>query len=376
MPLVPQLIALVAEGRPSFVDQVRRTWDAGDAVFPLDPRLPRPAAEALLDALAPSSIIDPDGAAHLRAGGRPVEAGDALVVATSGTTGEPRGAVLTAEAVRASAIATSAALAVDPSRDRWLACLPLAHVGGLSVVTRALATGTPLTLLPRAEPAALEAEARAGATLVSLVATSLGRIDTALFRRILLGGSAAPTERPPNVVATYGMTETGGGVVYDGRPLFGVEVRAVNGELQVRGPMLLQAYRDGVDPRDGHGWFPTGDAGSVAADATVTVVGRMAEVIVTGGEKVWPAPVEAVLARHPSVAEVAVAGRPDPEWGERVVAITVPTDPAEPPSLDVLREWAKQHLPAYAAPRELVVVTALPRTALGKLRRAGLVRFS
>ena len=374
--MTSRLIAVVAEGRPGFVHTLRRAWDAGDAVFPLDPRLPRPAAEALLDALAPGVVVGPDGEVHPRPGGCPVEPGDALVVATSGTTGEPRGVVLTHDGVDAAALATSAALAVDPGVDRWLACLPLAHVGGLSVVTRALATSTPLRLLERFDPALVEAEARAGATLVSLVATSLRRIDAWLFRRILVGGGAAPAEPPPNVVATYGMTETGGGVVYDGHPLAGVEVREVDGELLVRGPMLLRAYRDGTDPKGPGGWYPTGDAGSVAGDGTVAVIGRMAEVIVTGGEKVWPTPVEAVLARHPSVAEVAVTGRPDPEWGDRVVAVAVPADPAAPPSLDGLRAWAKQHLPAYAAPRELVLVNALPRTALGKLRRADLAGLS
>ncbi len=371
-----RLVAVVAEGRPEFVDILRRVWDAGDALFPVDPRLPRPAVDSLLDTLAPSALVDAGGEVHARAGGRPVEPGDALVVATSGTTGEPRGAVLTHDAVHAAAQATSAALAVDPGRDRWLACLPLAHVGGLSVLTRALATATPLRLLPRADPDAVEAEGRAGATLVSLVAAALARIDTSRFRRVLLGGSAPPAERPTNVVATYGMTETGGGVVYDGRPLPAVEVRALDGELQVRGPMLLRAYRDGPDPKDDDGWFATGDAGSVAADGTVAVVGRIAEVVVTGGENVWPAPVEAVLARHPSVAEVAVTGRADREWGQRVVAVVVPVDPAAPPVLDELRDWAKDHLPAYAAPRELVLVERLPRTALGKLRRAELAGLS
>ncbi|MDP8955283.1 MAG: fatty acid--CoA ligase family protein, partial [Actinomycetota bacterium] len=289
---------------------------------------------------------------------------------------EPRGAVLTHDAVHAAAQATSAALAVDPGRDRWLACLPLAHVGGLSVVTRALATATPLRLLARADPVAVEAEARAGATLVSLVATALARTDTSRFRRVLVGGSAAPSERPANVVATYGMTETGGGVVYDGRPLPGVEVRALDGELQVRGPMLLRAFRDGSDPKDDDGWLATGDAGSVAANGMVRVVGRIAEVIVTGSEKVWPAPVEAVLSRHPSVAEVAVTSRADREWGQRVVAVVVPVDPAAPPTLEELRDWAKEHLPAYAAPRALVLVEHLPRTALGKLRRAELAGLS
>lgn len=364
-----QLVAVVAEGRPAFVDILRRTWDDGDAVFPLDPRLPRPAAEALLDALAPAALMDAEGNAHPRAHSRPVEPGDALVVATSGTTGEARGVVLTSDAVRAAALATSAALAVDPGEDRWLACLPLSHVGGLSVVTRALATGTPLRLLAHPDPEAVEDEGRSGATLVSLVATLLSRIDASLFRRVLVGGSAPPAGRPANVVATYGMTETGGGIVYDGRPLPGVEVREVDGEVQVRGPMLLRSYRDGTDPLGPGNWFATGDAGSVASDGTVAVAGRMAEVIVTGGEKVWPVPLEAVLARHPAVADVAVAGRPDPEWGERVVAVVVPADPASPPTLPQLRGWAKQCLPAYAAPRELVVAASLPRTALGKLRR-------
>ena len=364
-----RLIAVVAEGRPPFVDALRRAWDEGDAVAPIDPRLPPTAAEALLDALAPAAVVAPEGDLHPRPGSRPVEAGDALVVATSVTNGVPRGVVLTAEAVEAAARATSSALAVDPRVDRWLACLPLAHVGGLSVVTRALVTGTPLRLLARFDPSDIEAEARRGSTLVSLVATALARTDVSGFRRVLVGGSALPPALPANAVGTYGMTETGGGVVHDGRPLDGGEVRAVDGELQVRGPTLLRCYRDGSDPRGAGGWFPTGDAGSVGDDGTVRVVGRLVEVIVTGGEKVWPGPVEEVLGRHPGVAEVGVGARPDPTWGQRVVAFVVPADPIAPPTLDDLRDWAKRSLPGYAAPREVVVVRALPRTPLGKLRR-------
>lgn len=369
---MPRLVAVVAEGGPGFVEALQAAWDAGDAVAPLDPRLPRPAAEALLDALAPAVVVAPDGAAAPRPGGRPVEDGDALVVATSGTSGTPKAVVLTAAAVRAAALATSEALGVDPERDRWLGCLPLAHVGGLSVATRALLTATPLSLLPRPEPAAIHEEARRGATLVSLVPTVLARVDASMFRRVLLGGAAPPAQRPPNVVATYGMTETGGGVVHDGAPLPGVEVRAVDGELHVRGPMLLRCYRDGADPKGPGGWLPTGDGGEVGDDGTVAVAGRLADVVVTGGEKVWPAAVEAVLATHEAVAEVAMAGRPDPEWGQRVVAFVVPAHPGAPPSLESLRRWVKRRLPAYAAPRELVLLAALPRTALGKVRRAEL----
>lgn len=343
-----------AEGSPAFVDALRRAWDAGDAVLPLDPRLPEPAAAAVVRALR---------------AGEEVEEGDALVVATSGTTGDPKGVVLTHDAVAASAVATSERLGVDPATDRWLACLPLAHVGGLAVVTRALHTGTPLTVLPRPDPGAVVA---AGATLVSLVATTLGRIDVSSFRTVVLGGDAPPGALPPNVVTTYGMTETGSGVVYDGVPLGGVEVRAVDGELHVRGPMLLRAYRDGTDPKGADGWLATGDAGSVGATGRVSVDGRLADVIVTGAEKVWPAAVEAVLREVPGVAEVAVVGRPDPEWGARVVAVVVPADRASPPALDALRAAVRERLAPWAAPRELVLADALPRTALGKLRRRAL----
>jgi O-succinylbenzoic acid--CoA ligase len=343
---VRRLVPLDATLGPDFVAALRRIWDAGDAVLPVDPRLPAPARQALLGAMELTHPVDDD---------------DALVVATSGTTGEPKGVVLTHAAVAASAEATSARLGVDPATDRWLACLPLAHVGGLSVVLRALQTGTPLTFDP-SEPA----------TLVSLVATQLQRLDTTRFRAVVLGGAAPPADLPSNCIVTYGMTETGSGVVYDGRPLDGVEVRAFDGQLHLRGPMLLRAYRDGSSPLDADGWLATGDAGSVAPDGTVSVLGRIGDVVVTGGEKVWPDPVERALAAVAGVADVAIAGRPDPEWGQRVVAWVVPADPAAPPTLESLRAAVKAALPAYAAPRELVLVDTLPRTPLGKLRRSQL----
>jgi O-succinylbenzoic acid--CoA ligase len=356
-----RLIVLPAEGGPAFVERLRRAWADGDAVFPLDPRLPRPAAERLVAAM------DPD---------RPVGDGDALVVATSGTTGEPRGVVLTHEAVRASAAATSARLGVDPPTDVWLACLPLAHVGGLSVVTRALHVGTGLVVHDGFDAAAVtRAAADDGVTLVALVPTALRRIDPGRFRRIVLGGSAPPPDRPANAVATYGMTETGSGVVYDGVPLDGVDVRVGRGpagddEIFVRGPMLLRAYRDGSDPKDADGWLPTGDLGRWdPAAGRLTVYGRAGDLIITGGENVWPAPVEAVLAGHPKVGEVAVVGRADPEWGRRVVALVVPADAADPPTLAELRALVGERLAPWAAPRELQLVDALPRTALGKVRR-------
>jgi len=361
---VHRLVVVEARGSDELVDRLRRAWDDGDAVLPLDPRLPPPARERVLAAARPQE---------------PVADGDALVVATSGTSGDPKAVVLTHDAVAASARATSRRLGVDPASDRWLACLPLAHVGGLAIVTRALATGTPLTLHDRFDPGAVAEAAMRRAdrcTLTSLVPTMVRRLDpaaVAAFRTVVLGGSTMPADLPPNAVATYGMTETGSGVVYDGTPLDGVEVREVDGQIGLRCPMLLRAYRDGTEPKDADGWFPTGDGGAWdEAAGRLQVFGRLGDLIITGGENVWPDPVEQALAVNGKVGDVAVAGEPDAEWGEIVVAYVVPADPARPPSLDELRATAKETLPAFAAPRRLVLVDDLPRTAIGKVRRDAL----
>jgi O-succinylbenzoic acid--CoA ligase len=382
---MPELVALDLPAGQDFVDALQAAWDDGNAVLPLDPRLAKPVAQRLLGALRPTMVVDAAGA-HRRAGGLPSDPDDALVIATSGTTGNPKGVVLTHEAVRASALATSARLEVDPGRDRWLACLPLAHIGGLSVVTRALITGTPCTVLRRFDAAEVERQAHSGATLVSLVATALGRMDAGGFRAVLLGGAAPPEDLPANVVTTYGMTETGSGVVYDGRPIEGAEIRIEGtapegdeasqmgevGEVLVRGPMVMRTYRDGADPRRQGGWYPTGDAGLLERDGTLRVFGRITEVIVSGGEKIWPVAVEQLLATLPGVAQVAVWKREDAEWGERVVAWVVPSADAAPPALGDLRERVASELAPWAAPRELVIVSSLPRTPSGKVRRTEL----
>jgi O-succinylbenzoic acid--CoA ligase len=370
---MPRLVALQLPGGPDFVAAVRRAWDAGDAVAPLDPDAPAAFTERALATLAADAIVDAEGEETRLDGGRPTEEGDALVILSSGTGGDAKAAVLTFDALEASAFMTATSLGVDPDTV-WLACLPLHHIGGFGVVSRALVTGAGLEVHPGFDAEAVTDAARRGATHTSLVPTTLQRIDPSRFRVILLGGSAIPVDRPSNTVATYGMTETCGGIVHDGLLLNGAGLRIESDDhISVSGPTLLRAYRDGTDPKDAGGWLRTGDLGHVDPETgRLTVWGRADDVIVTGGEKVWPDRVEDLLRRDPRVEAVAVVGRPDPEWGERVVAVVVPSDPATPPRLDDLRWLVREALPAPHAPKELELVATLPRTSLGKVRRADL----
>jgi o-succinylbenzoate---CoA ligase len=366
---VPRLVALDLPWDNHFVQVLQDVWEAGDAACPLDHRLPPASARELLNALHPTHVIGEDGEITPLDDGIGVEDGDALVMATSGTSALPRGVVLTNAAVLASAEATSRRLEVDPVGDKWLACIPLSHIGGLGVVMRSLLTGTPLEVHPRFDAQAVSRTASSGVTLVSLVSAALSQIDVSIFRLVLLGGAAPPSAVAPNVVTTYGMTETCGGVFYDGLPLEGVEhAISDDGEILLRGPSLLRCYRDGSEPFLPGGWFPTGDAGFDDA-GRLQVSGRMSETINTGGEKVWPASVERVIATHPLVSEVAVSGRADPRWGERVVAFVVAKDATAPPSLEALRDHVSEYLPRFAAPHELVLLESLPRIPSGKVAR-------
>jgi O-succinylbenzoic acid--CoA ligase len=367
---VGRLVAIDLPGGPAFVEALGRIWEAGDAALPLDRRAPPAATARLLHELQPAAIVDADSW-HPLEGGVPTEDDDALVVATSGSMGAPKGVVLTHAAVRASAVATTARLGLSTA-DTWLACLPLSHVGGLSVVTRALLTGTGLVVQDGFDATAVQGAASEGATAVSLVATALARIDPDLFRVIVLGGSRPPAQRPAHVVTTYGLTETGSGVVYDGRPLDGVEIRiADDGEIHLRCPMTMRCYRGRAPQRhpiDADGWLATGDVGAWRDDGRLHVAGRRGDLIVTGGENVWPEPVEAVLRADPAIAEVVIGGVDDAEWGQRVVAWVVPLG-NESPTLADLRARVRESLPAFMAPKELRLVAAIPRTALGKPER-------
>ena len=190
---------------------------------------------------------------------------------------------------------------------------------------------------------------------------------------MLLGGAAAPASllaaaraAGVPVVTTYGMTETCGGCVYDGMPLDGVRVKIGDDErIWIGGPVLFSGYR-GAESAPGDDWFRTGDLGRLDDSGRLTVRGRADDVINTGGHKVVPGEVAAALESCPGVRDVAVVGQPDPEWGERVVAVVAPSDPADPPGLELLRLHVRGRLPRYAAPSRVVMVDAVPMLPSGK----------
>lgn len=375
-----RLVALRLGFAGDFLAALHRVWDAGDAVLPVPLALPGAEVDRLLAELRPSSVVSGSGERALQ-GAVPVEEGTALVVPTSGTTGVPKGVMLTHAQLRASAVATAARLGTGAG-DRWLCCVPPSHIAGLMVLVRSALAGTEPILHPRFDVGAVAAVASAGeATLVSLVPTMLrrllaARVDVARFRWILLGGGPIPPSlvaeaaaAGAKVVTTYGMTETCGGVVYDGFGLPGVRVAVEGGEVALAGPMVMSGYR--LRPEDTAaalvgGWFRTADAGELDASGRLTVLGRRDDLIVTGGEKVAPVEVATVLGEHPAVAEAAVVGRPDPEWGQTVVAIVAPADQAAPPSLAELRAFVAERLAPFKAPRHLVLVPELPRGPTGK----------
>jgi O-succinylbenzoic acid--CoA ligase len=262
----------------------------------------------------------------------------------------------------------------------WVACLPPAHIGGLLVLLRSLVTGTSAITFDGFDAAAVAA--LPGPVHLAVVPTMLRRLldagaDPARWATVLVGGARTPddlAERVPQVIRTYGLTESGGGVVYDGVPLEGVQVaEGPAGRLRIGGPTLMDGYRsDEAGGVDADGWITTGDIGTVAADGRVTVLGRADDVIVTGGEKVVAAQVAALLEAHPAIAEAEVVGVPDPEWGQRAVAVVVPAQVGAVLSLALLRSFVADQLPRYAAPQELVVVNRLPRLPGGKVDRAAL----
>jgi o-succinylbenzoate---CoA ligase len=297
-----------------------------------------------------------------------------LVIETSGSTGAPKRVLLSRRAVLASVSATERRLG---GSGRWALALPPTYVAGLQVICRSLVAGHEPVL-----------DGWEGADFASIVPTQLHRLlddpaSVAALRglhTILLGGGpidpalrTRAAEEGLRVVATYGSAETAGGCVYDGYPLEGVEV-GVDAEARIRisGPTLFEGY-DG-DPEVTarvlvDGWFLTSDAGRLDDDGRLHVLGRLDDVVVSGGVNVPLAAVASRLRAHPGLAAAEVVGVPDEEWGQRVVAFVVPSGQV---SLDELRDWVAEAHPRSWAPREVVTVEELPMLDSGKVDRMAL----
>lgn len=309
---------------------------------------------------------------------------------TSGSTGEPKGVLLTAAALRHSARATHDRLG---GPGQWVLALPVSSIAGLTVLVRSLQARTRPEVVDLYGGFSVDAFTAATSRLAdglrhytAVVPTQLRRLldagaDLSAYDAVLVGGAALSpalhdraVEAGVPVVTTYGMSETCGGCVYDGRPLDGVTVRLRgDGRVEVGGRTVFVGYRlrpDLTSEALVDGWHVTQDLGRWAADGRLEVLGRADDVIISGGVNVPAATVERALGGHPGIAACAVVGRPDPEWGERVVAVVQPGDWSAVPELDDLRAFAAGSLEPAALPRELVTVGQLPLLPSGKPDKA------
>jgi O-succinylbenzoic acid--CoA ligase len=319
--------------------------------------------------------------------GEDVDDDVAVIVSTSGTTGVPKGAMLTARALIASASATHDRLS---GPGTWLLALPAYHIAGLQVMVRSFLAGTvPVAIDPSFDvaelPSAIEALGT-GPRYASLVAVQLAKAlgdkaataALAELDAVLIGGGPMPATIANaaaaagiRVVRTYGMSETAGGCVYDGVPLDGVRVRLDEGRVVLGGDTVAKGYRHPTDPDPfaERGWFRTDDVGALDDSGVLRILGRADDAIGTGGLTVLPQLVEAALATHPAITDCAVFGVSDERLGQRVATALVVTPGAEAPTVAELRAHVEQTLHATAAPREVHVVDELPRRGIGKLDR-------
>ncbi len=393
-------VAIALPAGLDFATALHACMTLGAVAVPVDLRLAAPERERVC-AGAALTLLEPlaTGEAGARAGdgaraataapSRHDLASTALIVHTSGTTAAPRPVELTYGNLLWSALGSGVALGVDPE-ERWLCTLPLSHVGGLSILIRSAIYATTAVVHERFETErALHALEHEQITLVSVVATTLARLldaglaRPAALRCALAGGGPVPAALRERALAegvpvslTYGLTETCSQATTlpvaaisepghaAGPPLFCTRLRlAEDGEIMLAGPTVARsAALEG-------GWLASGDLGRLDARGWLQVVGRKADTIVSGGENVAPAEVEAVLEAHPDVLEAAVLAHADERWGEAVAAVVV-ARPGAVLDSEQLAAHCRSALAPYKVPKDFLARTEpLPRTASGKLLR-------
>jgi o-succinylbenzoate---CoA ligase len=392
-------VGVLAANGPGFVVAVHALMRIGAVLVPINTRLsPGEIDWQVQDANVKVLLRDADlGQLGEQRRGPKVERQFDLedwhsIMYTSGTTGRPKGAILTYANHWWSAIGSVLNLGLLPD-DRWLACLPLFHVGGLSILLRSLICGFTAVVHARFDPREVNrAIDEQGVTMVSVVSAMLermlaergGRPYPPWLRCVLLGGGPAPlpllqraVQAGAPVMQTYGLTETASQVVTlapedaltklgsAGKPLMGSQLRIDDGEICVVGPTVSPGYLH-QPSRDG--WLRTGDLGYVDDHGYLYVLDRRDDLIISGGENVYPAEVEATLVAHPAVREAGVIGVPDPEWGKRVAAL-VSLEPGQAATAEELMAFCRQRLAGYKVPRRIEFRQSLPRNAAGKLLR-------
>jgi o-succinylbenzoate---CoA ligase len=390
----PGTVAVVAESTPSVVELLHALFWIGAPALLLHPRLTAGERDALLRAQRPALLADASWAAQAPGpGGRipalaPDDERPLAIVMSSGSTGSPRPVVLSRRALQSAALASAEHLGWD-DRDRWLACLPLSHVGGLSILIRCALAGKAVVLANRTTPERLARLASSRrATLASLVPAQLARWvelpELPRLRALIVGGAGASPqllgrarERGLNPLASYGLSETAGQVATQsladldlesvGRPLPGVELSIEAGRVRVRGAMLAS------DLPLSDGWFSTDDLGGFDAAGRLLILGRASDRIVTGGENVDPLEVERAIEACAGVASACVFGLTDPVWGERVAAAVVPACAFD---RQRLAAHVRDALAAFKRPRSIAVVSSLVLLPSGKIDRSGTARIA
>ena len=326
--------------------------------------------------------------------------GLALLIATSGSSGRPKAVMLTGRNLAAAAAASAKRTPLGPG-DRWLACLPLFHIGGYSILVRCAQAGAEAIVHQGFDAArvmqTLETERISHVSLVPTMLARLldfGRAPSSTLRHVLIGGAALSAPLAERAAAagwpiqpTYGMSETAAQLAtlptlprpwrqgHVGRPFDGIELAVKDdGRLMVRGPTVMAGYANpALKPGDGlsDGWFVTGDLAEITPAGDLVVLGRADDMIVSGGKNIHPAMVEELVATCPSVKAIGVAGRPDPVWGEIVVAVF--SGDLGP---DSLLDWCRANVAGALRPRAAIRVAALPLLATGKPDRAALRRLA
>ncbi len=363
-----RLVALDIAPGSQLIENIVAAFDRGEAVTIVDTTTPRLRQQVRLEAARPHVIRTLDGDFPYDPKAPLLESDDRVVMTTSGTTGAPRAVVHKLANLLASADAVGKRL--NTYQDaHWLCALSPAYIGGLAIITRSLLSGLGLTVVPRFGAKEVTQALKAGATHTAAVTAVLSRLDLSEFRAVLLGAGPPPETMPANAIATYGLTETGSGVVYDGIPLDTVECRITDSEVQLRGPMIASRDRAGETLVDPQGWLHTGDFGSYDPQGKLIVHGRMGEMINTGGQLVNPATVESAILKafNDEITDVCVIGTPDPIWHQVVTAVLVSSRQFSPKDL---QERLVDQLARFEFPRNLVYRDAIPRTDTGKPRRS------